>query len=114
MIRRPPRSTLFPYTTLFRSVISKIQENNGIEGCHRYVISNCQSALDVIRVYQLAKLLLAENHDLPLDIVPLFETIEDLANAPEVMDALYNVQAYRDHLKRRGNKQTIMLGFSDG
>lgn len=96
------------------TVIAKIQENNGIEGCHRYVISNCQSALDVIRVYQLAKLLLARGNELQLDIVPLFETIEDLANAPEVMDELYNVQAYRDHLKRRGNKQTIMLGFSDG
>jgi phosphoenolpyruvate carboxylase len=95
-------------------VISSIQKNNGPEGCHRYVISNCQSALDVIRVYQLAKLILGEGEELPLDIVPLFETIEDLANAPEVMDALYNVQAYREHLKRRGNKQTIMLGFSDG
>lgn len=95
-------------------VIAKIQENNGEEGCHRYVISNCQSALDVIRVYQLAKLLLGKGDDLPLDIVPLFETIEDLVNAHEVMDALYNIEAYRDHLKRRGNKQTIMLGFSDG
>lgn len=96
------------------TVISQIQQLNGIEGCHRYVISNCQSALDVIRVFQLAKLLLAKGDDLPLDIVPLFETIDDLANAPEIMDALYNVQAYRDHLKSRGNKQTIMLGFSDG
>lgn len=96
------------------TVIGQIQKMNGVEGCHRYVISNCQTALDVIRVFQLAKLLLADGDDLPLDIVPLFETIEDLANAPEVMDALYNVQVYRDHLKRRGNKQTIMLGFSDG
>jgi len=95
-------------------VIAKIQKMNGVDGCHRYVISNCQSALDVIRVFQLAKLLLADGDDLDLDIVPLFETIEDLANAPGIMDALYNVQAYRDHLKRRGNKQTIMLGFSDG
>ena len=96
------------------TVISKIQAMNGIDGCHRYVISNCQSAVDVIRVYQLAKLFLGKGDDLPLDIVPLFETIEDLANAPDVMDALYNVRAYREHLKRRGNKQTIMLGFSDG
>lgn len=96
------------------TVISQIQAMNGIDGCHRYVISNCQSAVDVIRVYQLAKLLLGKGDDLPLDIVPLFETIEDLANAPDVMDALYNVRAYREHLKRRGNKQTIMLGFSDG
>lgn len=96
------------------TVIKHIQERNGAEGCHRYIISNCQSALDVIRVYQLAKLLLADKGELPIDIVPLFETIEDLANAPQVMDELYNVQAYRDHLKSRGNKQTIMLGFSDG
>ena len=49
-----------------------------------------------------------------LDIVPLFESIEDLANAADVMASLYNVPAYREHLKRRGGKQTIMLGFSDG
>jgi phosphoenolpyruvate carboxylase len=95
-------------------VIGQIQEQNGVEGCHRYVISNCQSALDVIRVYQLAKLILAKGDELTLDIVPLFETIEDLANAPVVMKALYSIPAYRDHLKRRGSKQTIMLGFSDG
>ncbi|WP_276367424.1 phosphoenolpyruvate carboxylase [Chryseolinea sp. H1M3-3] len=95
-------------------IIGQIQEQNGEDGCHRYVISNCQSALDVIRVYQLAKLIIGHNNELTLDIVPLFETIEDLANAPEIMEALYNVGAYRDHLKRRGSKQTIMLGFSDG
>jgi phosphoenolpyruvate carboxylase len=95
-------------------VIGKIQQRNGAEACHRYVISNCQSAVDIVRVYQLAKLLLAKGDDLPIDIVPLFETIEDLAHAPTVMDALYGIQDYRDHLKRRGNKQSIMLGFSDG
>ena len=95
-------------------VIGQIQQENGPEGCYRYVISNCQSAIDIVRVYQLAKLLLAKGDHFPLDIVPLFETIEDLAIAPEVMDALYTIPEYRDHLKRRGNKQTIMLGFSDG
>jgi phosphoenolpyruvate carboxylase len=95
-------------------VIGDIQKRNGEQGCHRYVISNCQSALDVVRVYQLAKLLLAKGDNLPVDIVPLFETIEDLAHAPEVMNALYSIPAYRAHLTRRGNKQTIMLGFSDG
>jgi len=95
-------------------VIRDIQKTNGIEGCHRYVISNCQSAADVIRVFQLARLILSTDGELPLDIVPLFETIEDLAHAPEVMRALYHVDIYREHLKKRGNKQTIMLGFSDG
>src|SRR5688572_25378555 len=95
-------------------IIGQIQEQNGEEGCHRYVISNCQSALDVIRVYQLANLTIGNDNKLPLDIVPLFETIEDLANAPRIMEALYSIEAYREHLKRRGSKQTIMLGFSDG
>jgi phosphoenolpyruvate carboxylase len=95
-------------------VIGQIQEQNGVEGCQRYVISNCQSALDVIRVFQLANLILGKEEDLKLDIVPLFETIEDLANASSVIKALYNIPAYREHLKRRGNKQIIMLGFSDG
>lgn len=95
-------------------VINEIQEQNGEEGCNRYVISNCQSALDVINVFQLANLIVARDEALPLDIIPLFETIEDLLNAPEVMKALYKVPAYRQHLKKRGDKQTIMLGFSDG
>ena len=95
-------------------VISKIQAQSGEDGCHRYVISNCQSALDVIRVYQLANLIVGKNDELPLDIVPLFETIEDLSNAPAIMQSLYNVDVYREHLIRRGSKQTIMLGFSDG
>jgi phosphoenolpyruvate carboxylase len=96
------------------SVIGQVQAQNGIEGCHRYIISNCQSALDIIRVYQLAKLILAKGNELPLDIVPLFETIEDLANAPAIMESLYSIPSYREHLKQRGGKQTIMLGFSDG
>ncbi len=95
-------------------VIGDIQKHNGILGCERYVISNCKSALDVIRVYQLAKLLLAKDGELKLDIVPLFETIEDLASAAEVMESIYSIPEYREHLSGRGNKQTIMLGFSDG
>lgn len=96
------------------SAIKKIQDQNGVESCHRYVISNCQSAIDVIRVYQLAKLVFDTGDDMSLDIVPLFETIEDLANANAVMEELYSIPTYREHLKKRGNKQTIMLGFSDG
>jgi len=95
-------------------VIGQIQEQNGVEGCHRYVISNCQSAIDVIRVFQLARLMIGTNDELNLDIVPLFETIEDLAHAPTIMAELYSIPTYREHLKRRGGKQTIMLGFSDG
>ncbi len=94
--------------------ISTIQKKNGEAGCHRYVISNCQSALHVIEVFTLARLLMAENDRLPLDIVPLFETIDDLAHAADIMRTLYSIDIYREHLKQRGGLQTIMLGFSDG
>lgn len=95
------------------AAIQKIQERNGEEGCHRYVISNCQKAQDVIHVYTLAKLLF-QQATLPLDVVPLFETIDDLKHAASIMEKLYNIPEYRDHLTARANKQTIMLGFSDG
>jgi phosphoenolpyruvate carboxylase len=49
-----------------------------------------------------------------VDIIPLFETVGDLKSAASVMQLLYTFAPYRDHVKRRGNKQTVMLGFSDG
>ena len=94
--------------------IKIIQDQNGPQGCHRYIISNCQSAFHIVQVYQMAKWLVAENDTLPVDIVPLFETIEDLAHAQEIMEEIYQIPEYQKHLQQRGNKQTIMLGFSDG
>ena len=49
-----------------------------------------------------------------IDIIPLFESVDDLQHAHEIMEKLYTNASYAAHLKRRGNKQTIMLGFSDG
>ncbi|HEX8059714.1 MAG TPA: phosphoenolpyruvate carboxylase [Cyclobacteriaceae bacterium] len=94
--------------------IAGVQKKNGEAGCHRYVISNCQSALQVIEVFALTRLLLAEDDRLPLDIVPLFETIDDLAYAEEVMRTLYSIDVYREHIRQRNEFQVIMLGFSDG
>ncbi|HVX00224.1 MAG TPA: phosphoenolpyruvate carboxylase, partial [Candidatus Babeliaceae bacterium] len=51
---------------------------------------------------------------LPVDIVPLFETVDDLQHAADVMRVLYENKAYYKHLQGRGRTQTIMLGFSDG
>jgi len=94
--------------------IAKIQQENGVAGSHRYVISNCQSALHIIEVFVLARLLMGKEDSLELDVVPLFETIDDLAHASSIMEALYSIPEYRAHLERRKNQQTIMLGFSDG
>jgi phosphoenolpyruvate carboxylase len=95
--------------------IRTIQERNGEAGAHRYVISNSTSALNVIQVVAIAKNLIAdERGHLALDIVPLFETVDDLANAADIMRKLYEIPYYRQHLERRDDHQTIMVGFSDG
>lgn len=93
--------------------IKTIQTTNGEKAANRYIISNNQTSLNVMQLYAMLKLV-AFHNDLTVDIVPLFETITDLKNAPLVMEELYSNKAYMQHLKARGNKQTIMLGFSDG
>ena len=94
-------------------VVKLIQQTNGEQGAHRYIISNNQTALNVMQLYAMLKLV-AFNDRLTIDIVPLFETVTDLENAPKVMEQLYTNKAYKAHLRSRGQKQTIMLGFSDG
>ncbi|MCF6222395.1 MAG: phosphoenolpyruvate carboxylase [Flavobacteriaceae bacterium] len=93
--------------------IKTIQNNNGEKGANRYIISNNQSALNVMEVYAMLKLT-TYSKKMPIDIVPLFETINDLENAEQIMEQLYSNKTYIKHLNERGNKQTIMLGFSDG
>ena len=49
-----------------------------------------------------------------LDVVPLFESIEDLARSEEILGRLFASSAYRAALDRRQQRQVVMLGFSDG
>ena len=49
----------------------------------------------------------------PLNIAPLFETVDDLKNAPATLRALLDDSVYRQHLAARGNQQWVMLGYSD-
>jgi len=94
------------------ALMREIQASNGEAGCHRYIISNCRGAKDVLNVMALARI--SGWHDLTLDIVPLFETIDDLGKSRASMAELYGIEIYRDHVGKRRNQQTVMLGFSDG
>ena len=94
--------------------IETIQFHNGESGCSRYIISQCNSALNMFEVYGLFILCGWQKTEMTIDIVPLFETVNDLQRAGEIMKILYESPDYRQHLERRNNKQTIMLGFSDG
>jgi phosphoenolpyruvate carboxylase len=92
--------------------IKNIQEKNGEFGANRYIISNNESALNVLETFSLFKLCDWENPT--VDIIPLFEIIDDLQNAHLIMEKLFQNPNYLHHLKNRENKQTVMLGFSDG
>lgn len=92
--------------------VKTIQDKNGELGCNRYIISNNESALNVMETLSMFHLTGWENPT--VDIVPLFESVDDLIHADQVMERLYTNSVYAEHLAKRGNQQSIMLGFSDG
>jgi phosphoenolpyruvate carboxylase len=94
--------------------IQTVQALNGEAGCHRYIISNCQTAVNVMELFALMRLCGMNETISNIDIVPLFETIDDLAASEQIMDTLYQHPKYAGHLTARKNQQPIMLGFSDG
>lgn len=94
-------------------VLREIQAENGPESVHRYIISNTRNAEDLHILKALFKAA-GWRGDLPFDLIPLFETVEDLTVAPQVMESLYLHPDFASQIAQRGNKQTIMLGFSDG
>ncbi len=93
--------------------IRGIQNRNGEQGCHRFILSNCRGTHDLAALWALARMS-GWGGAMTLDLVPLFETIDDLAGAQGQMQSLYSIPVYRDHLESRNNRQTVMLGFSDG
>lgn len=90
-----------------------IQYTNGEKGCQRFIISNCQQASDILQLVDLFLWSGWQADSLTVDFMPLFEMVNDLKVAAEVMEKLYTHPFYKEHLKRRGNRQSIMLGFSD-
>jgi len=84
-----------------------------------YIISNCEFVSDILSVLLLAKetgLVKIKKGKIitsEIDILPLFETIEDLRNSKSVMKKLYSIPSYKEQLDKRNYTQKIMLGYSD-
>ncbi len=103
---------------LFTS-IRQAHADFGKAAIENYIISMSEQPSDILAVLLFAKE--AEicrsndsgNLESDLNIVPLFETIEDLKRAPSVMRTLFQTPGYRKHLESRGHLQEIMLGYSD-
>lgn len=92
----------------------EIQAAGGSRALHRYIISNTRGAVNVLEVLFLARVAGYPPGSIDLDVVPLFETVQDLGEAQSIMNRLYDLPLYRRHLASRDNRQHIMLGFSDG
>ena len=106
-----PGVPLDEVTGAFRAVAA-IQTRYGVEACHRAIVSFTSSATDVTDVLELARLAVGSTPPV-LDVVPLFESSEALDAAGPILAALLGDPAYRAHLADRGDRQEVMLGYSD-
>ncbi|MBB5134738.1 phosphoenolpyruvate carboxylase [Thermocatellispora tengchongensis] len=93
-------------------VIAWIQERFGTTACSRYVVSFTRSARDIAAVYELAAHALGDRAPV-LDVVPLFESGEDLANAPSVLSGMLELPAVQARLAANDRRLEVMLGYSD-
>lgn len=91
-----------------------IQMKNGEDGCNRYIISNSEDIFSVLFVFGLFRWCGWEKEKITFDIIPLFESMDGMKNSGSILEELFRIPDYRAHLQQRQNKQTIMLGFSDG
>ena len=118
-----PGVTAAEVLATFRAAAA-IQRRFGEDACHRYVISFTCSADDVLRVLDLAET--AADPRIPasvtrgmapatpaLDVVPLFESSDALTGCGELLEAMLADPRYRRHLASRGDRQEVMLGYSD-
>jgi phosphoenolpyruvate carboxylase len=93
--------------------IALLQQRFGARVCHRYVVSFTRNADDIAAVYALAKLACAPNPAPELDVIPLFETIADLATARETLDTMIDLEPVRRRMAAKGRALEVMLGYSD-
>ena len=80
-----------------------------------FIVSMTEGADDILSVLLLAQWGELHNRrgEVPLDVAPLLETVDDLHAGPDILESLLKSELYREHLKRRKNRQTIMIGYSD-
>jgi phosphoenolpyruvate carboxylase len=95
--------------------VAEARRRYGDEAVGPYIISMAQNADDVLSVLALARHagLTDTEGRVPLDVAPLFETLDDLEAGAEVLDRLLRDPVYRNHLRTRNDRQIVMIGYSD-
>jgi phosphoenolpyruvate carboxylase len=98
-------------------LIHDVQHEFGREVAQTYIVSMCQGVDDLLAVAVLAReafmVELRRDARSSIDLVPLFETVEELSQAGPLLDALLSVPGYRQQVRNRGDLQEVMLGYSD-
>jgi phosphoenolpyruvate carboxylase len=98
------------------AAIGECRRRFGMDAVGPYIISMAQGVDDVLAVLVLARwggLGGDSTEHVPVDVAPLFETVDDLARAPDVLRTLLDDSWYRAHLGERGKRQMVMIGYSD-
>jgi len=87
----------------------------GPEAIGPFIVSMTQGVDDIISVILLSEWSELHNRrgEVPLDIAPLLETVDDLKRGPAILKALLSHHIYKQHLEQRGGRQTVMIGYSD-
>jgi len=119
---RPLASPYLQYSDETRSELdigrtaTELRRRYGEAAVQNYIISKTDGVSDILEAVLLAKeagLVHPRDAQLGLNVIPLFETIQDLRNSGEVMDRLFREPAYARLLESRGRTQEVMLGYSD-
>lgn len=102
-------------TLAVMAAIAEGRRRYGERAVGPYIMSMAKDRDDVFTTLLLARWggLMSDDAKVPLDVVPLFETVPDLEAAPAVMAGLLGDEYYRRHLAARGDRQMVMVGYSD-
>lgn len=91
-------------------VIARAHRELGPACIQAYIVSMAHEVSDLLEIQVLAK---EAGLDAQVDLVPLFETIDDLHRSSDLLREILATEEYQTYLDRRGGRQEIMLGYSD-
>ena len=96
--------------------IAQARHKFGGRAIGEYIVSGARGPEDILAVLLLARwadITDKRSGECPLDVAPMLESIDSLEAAGEVLRALHAEPAYRRHLDSRGNRQVVVIGYSD-
>ncbi len=109
------QSVLARKTLAVFQAIAFCRRKYGPRSIGAFIVSMTQGADDILSVLLLANWSELHNRrdEVPLDITPLLETVDDLQKGTDILKQMLDNDLYREHLQQRDNEQTVMIGYSD-